>query len=451
MQSCRKPTLRCNGLMMCQGALKREPVWARLGEPDAKLQKADVEMQRADDVPRSPQERARLGAAKLNLMLQKEEVLDIQRNSVYGASLMMPQFARSTGWMGNFTVLAIRNYCFLVLNVLIQWFIVYSLMKEQMVMDRFAGQMNLCDFGSKKSGCPDADGCVGPGGTRITAPRLYSYVQWYLQNFVKSSFIALFPDREDDINSMIDAGEYGLESWHVRYLSTFIFVMTALGDLYQVFGMFELVCKIPTAAESWVDYDGDVCVLRIAGMPLSWKIISTSVVVLPKMLLWVFTLRSGIMFLMETAGIDNTIVNSTALAFILTIDELIFETVTTVQTRRMMADVQPFVVSKALPVEATDTDEQIIEKSGARRWWMNWFPKKLFLCAVLWIILTVGYYLGSCDRSPDGTWVSKTMYYPKSTDYSHLSALFPYLWPVEHESDPYWSMPPEKKIGKQET
>ena len=104
----------------------------------------------------------------------------------------------------------------------------YNLMKEQLVMDRFAGQMNLCDFGSKKDGCPESDGCVGPGGTRITPARLYSYAQWYLQNFVKSSLQSVFPDRKDDINTMIDPGEffcftrrhqvYGLESWHTRYL-----------------------------------------------------------------------------------------------------------------------------------------------------------------------------------------------------------------------------------------
>jgi len=261
-------------------------------------------------VPRDDIARARLGAAKLQIMLKHEEELDIQRNSVYGAALMMPQFARSTDWMGNLTVLAIRSYCFLIMNLLIQWFLVYSLIKEQMVMDLFSSQMNLCDFGSRKEGCPEADGCVGPGGTRITPARMYSYVQWYIQNFVKSSLISLFPEKHDDIDQMIDPGEYGLESWHVRYLCTFIFVMTGLGDLYECFNLLEFLYKLPNKAESWVDFEGDRGILKVAGMPAVWKLINVFVVVLPKFTLWVFTLRTGMMFLMETAGIDNTIVNS---------------------------------------------------------------------------------------------------------------------------------------------
>jgi len=115
----------------------------------------------------------------------------------------------------------------------------------------------------------------------------------------------------------------------------------------------------------------------------------------------------------------------------------------------MMDIVENFVVSKAGAQE--ESDEQLIEKSGAKRWLGSVIPKKLCLCTVLWVILTLGYYLGSCTRSPDGTWVSKTMYYPKSTDYSFLSALFPYLFPVEHDSEPYWTMPAERNIGSQET
>jgi len=154
------------------------------------------------------------------------------------------------------------------------------------------------------------------------------------------------------------------------------------------------------------------------------------------------------MFLMETAGIDNTIINSTALVFILNIDELIFETVTTVQTRHMMSEVLAYTVPKP-PDQSRDvrdseeTEENLIERSGAKRWTMNMFPRKLSLCTVLWLVLLVSYYFGSCQPSPDGTLVSQPMYAPISTDYSHFSALFPFLFPVEHQEDPYWTMPPE--------
>ncbi len=58
--------------------------------------------------------------------------------------------------------------------------------KEENVLDAFAGQMYLCDFGKNMNG-------LGPGGTNITAPRLYSWDQWAVRNYVavhKSSTVS---------------------------------------------------------------------------------------------------------------------------------------------------------------------------------------------------------------------------------------------------------------------
>lgn len=391
------------------------------------------------------QHRAQVAAAKLHVRLSQAEDLDIQRDSVYGSAMVMPQFARSSGWIGDLSTLAVRSYFFLFMNVLLQWLLVYNLNKEQHVMDAFGGQMNLCDFGAGQS-CPDGDGCTGPLGTQITPSRLYSYSQWSTRIFVKDSLASLFPGREQDISDMVDPGEYGVESHSVRVLCTFIFVMTGLTDFYEVMSMAELLLAVPTRAASWMDYDGDTIIMKIAGMPAGWKVVTMIVVILPKFCLWVFTLRTGITFLMDTADIVDTIVNTTALGFILSIDELIFATITTSQTRFMMGALEGYSKKDSVhqdPGEGDDgDDEQLIEQSGVKQWKLRRaFPRRLILCLVLWGVGVYEYYWRKCVRGSDGAFVSIDMFLPKSTDYSYLSAFFPYMFPVPHEDKPFWSMP----------
>eukprot|EP00747_Dinoflagellata_sp_TGD_P208938 gnl/TRDRNA2_/TRDRNA2_82381_c0_seq1.p1 gnl/TRDRNA2_/TRDRNA2_82381_c0~~gnl/TRDRNA2_/TRDRNA2_82381_c0_seq1.p1 ORF type:complete len:316 (-),score=32.56 gnl/TRDRNA2_/TRDRNA2_82381_c0_seq1:237-1184(-) len=310
-------------------------------------------------------------------------------------------------------------------------------------MDKFAGQMYLCDFGAKKDGCPEADGCLGPGGTPITPPRLYSYQQWNVQNFVKNSLLSLFPDRADDINERVDPGEYGIESTHVRFVCTFVFVLTGLHDFYEVTHMLKLLHKVPSKGleeVSWIDRDGDEPVIKVAGMPVLWKIINLFAVALPKFAIWAFIMRSGVMFLMETASIDDTIVNATALGFILQLDELIFEVLTSEKTRLLMSALQSRV--SETNVTRQDDDEQLIELSGVKRWsFARAIPQRLVFSISLWIILVSEYYLNVCQRNEDGTWVSMPMHLPKSTDINMLSAMLPYMFPVEAEDKPYWIMP----------
>eukprot|EP00747_Dinoflagellata_sp_TGD_P143144 gnl/TRDRNA2_/TRDRNA2_176349_c12_seq2.p1 gnl/TRDRNA2_/TRDRNA2_176349_c12~~gnl/TRDRNA2_/TRDRNA2_176349_c12_seq2.p1 ORF type:complete len:456 (-),score=64.09 gnl/TRDRNA2_/TRDRNA2_176349_c12_seq2:84-1451(-) len=376
------------------------------------------------------------------------QALCLHVDSVYGAALAMPQIARSTGWPGALNILAIRCYFFLALTILLQWFLVHSLVKEEFVMDKFAGQMYLCNFGARKDGCPDADGCLGPGGTRITPPRLYGYTQWYLQNFVKKSLLSLFPDKEDDINERVDPGEYGVESMQVRFVCTFIFVLTGMHDFYEVAHMLRLLYNVPSQGLeelSWINCDGDKTVFKVAGMPPLWKIVSIFGVAFPKFTIWLFTMRSGIMFLMDTAGIDDTIVNTTALGFILQLDELIFDVLTTENTQRIMDGVQGYAPVPKLVVE--EDDEHLVERSGANRWtFAHAFPRRFVFCIFFWIALVADYYWRACARSEDGTLVSVPMYLPKSTDVSFVSALMPFLSPVEADDKPYWTMPKDRSI-----
>merc|ERR1719506_3577426 len=47
--------------------------------------------------------------------------------SVYGAAIVMPQLARTAGWSKCFTILAFRSYVFLMLNILLQSFVLKML------------------------------------------------------------------------------------------------------------------------------------------------------------------------------------------------------------------------------------------------------------------------------------------------------------------------------------
>lgn len=69
----------------------------------------------------------------------------------------------------------------------------------------------------------------------------------------------------------------------------------------------------------------DFVKFMMAGMPLPWKLWNYFVIIIPKLLIWRSTATNGVTFLMETAGIEDCIINVTALTFILNLDEMIFD------------------------------------------------------------------------------------------------------------------------------
>jgi hypothetical protein len=139
--------------------------------------------------------------------LEEESYCGLETTSVYGAAVAMPQIARSSGWSGTLTAMAIRAYLFLFLNIALQAFLLSMIGMEQLVMYPFAGQMHLCNFGSDVPTCPAGVDCQGPGGTSFSYPRLYSFDIWSTRMFAKASLQALFPQRKSDIDALVDPGE----------------------------------------------------------------------------------------------------------------------------------------------------------------------------------------------------------------------------------------------------
>ena len=126
------------------------------------------------------------------------------------------------------TILVIESYLFLFVNFIVQGGLLYMIAKDQNVMGAFSGRMFLCDFGAGVGDCVGHSWCRGPGGTETTPHRLRNWVTFSNRNFARDSMKALFPDRESDIHDKVDPGEYGVESYHCRWICCFIFVMSVM-------------------------------------------------------------------------------------------------------------------------------------------------------------------------------------------------------------------------------
>jgi len=416
-----------------------------------------------------PQLNARVAASKAISILMKMEhegYCGVEQDSVYGAAVVMPQIARSAGWPKTLVVLTIRVYIFLVVNFLLQGFLVCVINEEAIVMNAYSGQMHLCDFGASIESCPGAPSCLGPSGTEITAPRLYSYAIWSTRIFIRDSMKTIFPDKADEIEGKIDPGEYGIENYYCRLVCCFLFMMAVVDDLRATIELGYLLLLTPSQADFWIHYETpewaekdeakavhswgelDLVKFQIGGMPRKWKMVNLLFVLLPKLILWYGVTSAGFRFLMETAGIVDLVVNAMALTFVLSIDEMIMERFGTVATKHMMSRLEAF------PLFDTKEEEHETAEQAYRRVTMDeelgkngilsdckllilLVPKRLIFVALLMVIFIYKYYYTNCKRMEDGTWVSMDMYLPRKVKWDPLSLLFGH----DTETTPFWTMP----------
>jgi hypothetical protein len=408
------------------------------------------------------EKKAKLAYAKttIGITMRDGGSCRIEEN-VYGAALLMPQIARTVGWDKTIASLAVRSWLFLGLNVFVQAYLLSMLGKEEEVMDAYAGQMYLCDIGAF-SEIEDGPGGMGPGGTLVTASRMYSYGSWSNRNFVRDSLKLLFPVREGNIQKLIDPGEYGIESYWTRWMCCFIFMVPLMQELSSIIKALELLWSVPTSNDPWIEPGENVHTsmgamedvhLKIAGIPIGWKCLNVLIVVFPKLVLWKLTTETGIQMLMETAGTADMVLNSVGLTFILGIDELIFCAMMSEETRNfvlLLNDFPLYDVQTSCVGDATLlTDDEIIDahnKHKDLRTW-NWgdtmflFPTKLFSTMFLTLVFVYQYYYKCCYGNGEGRWVAKDMHLPKTLGYSWGQAIFPRFFPLDEVETPYWTMP----------
>eukprot|EP00928_Gymnodinium_smaydae_P031585 TRINITY_DN23139_c0_g1_i1.p1 TRINITY_DN23139_c0_g1~~TRINITY_DN23139_c0_g1_i1.p1 ORF type:complete len:436 (+),score=55.03 TRINITY_DN23139_c0_g1_i1:28-1308(+) len=369
----------------------------------------------------------------------------LERQSVYGAAILIPQVGRSLGWPRTFVGLFILVHLWVFLNFFMQLMLLAFIERAENIMDLFSSQMFLCDYGI---------GSLGPGGTEVSGPRLYGYSTWNLRNFVQSSLISAFPDQEDKIRSTVDPGEYGVESKLCRYICCFICILNLTSEFHSIVMMCRLLYHVPTRRDSWCtvrpdDKDSgqgvpplDRLSIRVAGMPLVWKCIITAVLLIPKTLMWRLTMQASITFLMETSAIDDMIVNAVAINFILEIDELVCSSLLSGPMKELLDSCEDYQLPDA-PASPSASYVQCGGSSAPSSPTVGGYLKILvplrFLLAVgLTVALVLEYYLSHC-KLVDGQFVSNDMYEPTTTSLSVSTLLAPYFYPVPHESKPFWT------------
>ncbi|CAE7938825.1 NITA, partial [Symbiodinium sp. KB8] len=399
----------------------------------------------------------------------------VDATSVYGAALALPQLARSAGWTISYTGLALRGLLFMIMNNLLQGFLLYMISKEERIINKFGSQMFLCDFAAHHQNCPHGSNCVGPGGTEITPSRLYDFDLWSTRTFVRDSFKLLFPEKEHEIMEKIDPGEYGVESYYLRTVCCFLFVLGLWHDLAGSWDMLDLLWCVPADSERWIVptagqkpqeeeigvsqaytdaalyemIELDFVQFRVAGMPLHWKLFNLFCLLCPKIYLWLLTVDIGIVFLMETSEIEDMIINCVALGFILQIDELMMGIMPPECTK--MLEVLKGYAKENRPQTHLPEEEECRRHQLARNWhcwtpalWAALIPRRLLGMLAVTSFFVFKYYVEHCVHLDDGSWVSKPLRLPKESSLSILSFVFgplPMLFPIDAEDQPIWEMP----------
>merc|ERR1719254_452569 len=132
------------------------------------------------------------GGKVITLLMKRDKGECVMSKSVYDAAIVMPQICRSAGSPKSLLHLAIRSYLFLFVNFFLQGFILYMICQEELVMDKYAGEMHLCNFGAGIQDCPGGENCIGPSGTNYKdAGRMYSYDSWSTRTYVRDSLKAI--------------------------------------------------------------------------------------------------------------------------------------------------------------------------------------------------------------------------------------------------------------------
>merc|ERR1719401_571275 len=132
-----------------------------------------------------------------------------------------------------------------------------------------------------------------------------------------------------------------------------------------------------------------------------------------------------------------------ALTFVLSIDEMIYGRLMTTAARHIMAHIEDMPLFEE-PTEETEANEDILKRFHEHEFGQRWrllhlvIPKRLLMVITLLMLFTCKYYVQYCDRTEDGSWVSKPIYYPAEVPYNPLSFLYGYG--LNYEEKPAWQM-----------
>lgn len=445
--------------LVCCGATQREQGYKQIGlQPREQTDGHSERREKTDGHSEEDEQLRRAVAGKLlnaNVLVSHAVVSKLDKLSVYGQAVAMPQIARSAGWPIGMNLMVFRSIMFLIINVWIQIVLLMMIVKEEVVMDGFAAQVHLCDFGAfigVEPDCEDGSSCRGPAGTNYTLERLYSWDQWVARDYVKQSLIAIFPEKKVEIEERIDPGEYGIEDYWCRLCAVSVFMIAMMEEVLKFLRFAKLIYVIPTKAEDWLRYEGPLTAagepsedaelkLEIKGMSLGWKLFTCLFVLLPRFAILKLTLETGTIFLMDTAGIEDVIVNCVALSFLLSLDDMIFELLNDRATKSIMRELADYEGAECV------TKINLEHLKEAQHPWViaikRLVPFQLGLLMFMILFNVWIYYSTHCKSSKNGGMlggmVSKDISIPTVSSPGPLYAFFPRLFPVPVQSEPAWS------------
>jgi len=280
---------------------------------------------------------------------------------------------------------------------------------------------------------------------------------------------SLFPHLKDEIADKVDPGEYGLEGYYCRLLCIFVFMVSIADEFQNIRDLIKLLYYLPAEEQHWVQYEPptwgtkqhvkdvhgvselEFVRFRVNGMPLRWKMFNTVFLLFPKIFIWRMLSMAGVHFIMETAAMVDQVVNTTALSFVFTLDELILERLTTKATKHIMANLQDYdlfddkVYEEESDQEALDryNKQEMTWRMSGRDWWL--LPRRLFWSVVLMMLFTAEYYLHNCVKMEDGSWVSVDMFLPSTAHLDAWCFVQKFLAHCSNEvATAFWTMPGEQ-------
>jgi len=238
----------------------------------------------------------------------------------------------------------------------------------------------------------------------------------------------------DQVHENFDPGEFGMENYYCRFLASLIFMTAEIKEFCKTAELIVVLWKTPSRSESWVyrvhcEHKDPTKSLRFitAGIPRMWKVFYFVFLVLPKSVLLYNVCWMGLRFLMETAGIFKVLMSAAAMDFILNIDELLFDYLGSVTSKRIMSQLKGFPI----PGDSRKNNIGLFQAAKLA------LPSQLIMTLLGLLVFEARYYLLNCEFT-DGMWVSKPMYLPKSAYYTFVHFI---TGKIEFEGDPIWQMP----------
>lgn len=240
-----------------------------------------------------------------------------------------------------------------------------------------------------------------------------------------------------------------------------------------MYDMGKLLWVVPNRPESWIHFKHhahhdeapaadssaarekgsvwyDDVELTVAGMPVHWKVMNFFFVLIPKFMIWKLTASTGVTFLMESAGIEDLVVNSVALTFILGISEMVCETLTSATTHEMLDRCKEYPMWNHKKV-ARMTDDDILNTFGSDEAMrpityletlQALLPGRFLGVCSLTIFFVWSYYGQHCIRyEGSATYIPKDVLVAPTTKFNFLNAFLPSVFPVYKEGDLVWTMP----------